>query len=71
MSSTVGDFASSSGCEQLVLEPTYINGGVLDLVLAYVPDVVRVRAGTSAHSAIFIDFELEQPIPSLVYMQEV
>ena len=27
------DFASSSGCEQMVTDPTYINGGFLDLML--------------------------------------
>ena len=31
------DFASSSGCEQMVTELTHIDGGVLDLVLTDVP----------------------------------
>ena len=51
------DFASSSGCEPIVSEPTHTNGGVLDLVLPEFFDVVGVRVGspvgTSDHSAVF------------------
>ena len=58
----VRDFASSSGCEQKVTEPTHIEGWVLDLVVTNAPDVVGVRAGslvrTSNHSVIFIDVVL-------------
>ena len=69
------DFASSSGCEQMITEPTHIDGGVLDLVLTDVPDVVVVRVGSPVgildHSAVFIDVVLEQPIPHLVCRHEV
>ena len=45
----------------MVTEPTYI-GGVLELVLTDVADIVRVRiwspVGTSDHSAVFIDLVL-------------
>ena len=72
---TARDFASSSGCEQMVTEPTHIDGGVLDLVLTDVPDVVGAQVimpvGTSDHRIVFIDVVLEQPISCLVYRQEV
>ena len=59
------DFASSSGCKQMVTEPTRLDGGVLDLVLTDVLDVVGVRAdspvGTFDRSAVLIDVWLEQP----------
>ena len=64
------DFVSSSGCEQMVSEPTHIEGRVTDI-----SDIVGVRVGspvgTSDHSAVFIDIVLKQPIPHLVCRQEV
>ena len=69
------DFASSSGCEQMVTEPTHTDGGVLYLVLTDVHDLVKVRVGssvgTSDRSAIFIYVLLEQPIPYSVCRQEL
>ena len=71
----VRNFAPSSGCEQMITEPTHIDIGVLDLVLTDVPDVVGVRVGspdgTSGYSALFIDVVLEQPIPHLIRRQKV
>ena len=50
----------SSGCEQMVTEPTHVDGGVLDLVLTDVPDIIGVRVSSpgvpSDHSAVFIMF---------------
>ena len=64
------DFASSSGYEQMVTEPTHIDEGVLDLVLTDIPDVVEYRVespvGPSGHGAVFMDVVLEQPVPHLV-----
>ena len=37
--SAARDFVSSSGFQQMVTEPTHIDGGRLDLVLTDVPDV--------------------------------
>ena len=72
---TARAFASSSGCEQMATEPIYIDGGVLDLLLTDVTDVVGVRVGspvgTSDHSAVFIGVVLEQPILHFVCKQEV
>ena len=59
----------------MVSEPSHIDGGVLDLVLTDVPDVlwvqVRLSVGTSDHRAVFVYVVLEQPILQLVCRQEV
>ena len=36
------DFATVSGCDQLVVGPTHARGGTLDLLLTDVPDIVQV-----------------------------
>ena len=36
------DFATVSGCDQLVVGPTHERGGTLDLLMTDVPDLVRV-----------------------------
>ena len=36
------DFATVSGCDQLVVGPTHARGGPLDLLMTDVPDLVRV-----------------------------
>ena len=63
-------FSSSSGCKQMTTELTHIDGGMLDLVLTDVSDIVGVRIGSpvgaSDHSVIFIEVVLEQPIPHLI-----
>ena len=38
------DFATVSGCDQLVVGPTHARGGTLDLQMTDVPDFVRVAA---------------------------
>ena len=64
------DFASLSSCERMKTEPTHIDGGVLDVMLTDVPDLIEVRVGssvgTSDHSAVFIDVMLDKLIPHLV-----
>ena len=44
------DFASLSGCEQIVTEPTHIDRGVLDLVLTDAHHLVGVRVGSLIRS---------------------
>ena len=34
------DFATVSGCDQLVIDPTHARGGTLDLLTTDVPDLV-------------------------------
>ena len=52
------DFATVSGCDQLVIGPTHEHGGTLDLLMTDVPDIVRVAVvaplGRSDHSALSI-----------------
>ena len=36
------DFATVSGCGQLVVGPTHANDGTLDLLMIIVPDLVQV-----------------------------
>ena len=36
------DFATVSGCDQLVVGPTHARGGTLDLLMTDVPELVRV-----------------------------
>ena len=36
---TAFDFATVSGCEQLVVGPTHARGGTLDLLMTDVPDL--------------------------------
>ena len=36
------DFATVSGCDQLVVGPTHAGGGTLDLLMSDVTDIVRV-----------------------------
>ena len=57
------DFATVSGCHQLVAGPTHSRGGTLDLLMTDVPDLVRVSVvapiGNSDHSS------MAQAVPNL------
>ena len=50
------DFATVSGCDQLVVGPTHARGGTLDLLMTDVPDLVLVSVvapiGNSDHSSL-------------------
>ena len=52
------DFATVSGCDQLVIGPTHARGGTLDLLMTDVPDLVRAAVvaplGSSDHSSLSI-----------------
>ena len=49
------DFATVSGCDQLVVGPTHARGRTLDLLMTDVPDLVRAAVvaptGNSDHSS--------------------
>ena len=49
-------FATVSGCDQLVIDPTHARGGTLDLLMTDVPDLVWVAVvaplGRSDHSSL-------------------
>ena len=37
------DFATVSGCDPFVVGPTHARGGILDLLMTDVPDLVRIH----------------------------
>ena len=63
------DFATVSGCDQLVVGPTHARGGTLDLLMTDVPDLVRVSVvapiGNSDHSSLSAVISMIQAIPNL------
>ncbi len=69
------DFANVSGCSQLLTGPAQLAGNRLDLVLADIPDTVKVPAmaplGTLDHSIIGNQLDLRQNIPACTVTKEV
>ena len=63
------DFATVSGCDQLVIGPTHARGGTLDLLMTDIPDLVRVAVvaplGSSDHSSLYIAISMGQAVPNL------
>ena len=63
------DFATVSGCDQLVVDPTHARGGTLDLLMTNVPDLVRVAVvaplGNSDHSPLPAVISMAQAVPNL------
>ena len=41
------NFATVSGCDQLLVGPTHARGGILDFLMTDVPDLVRVAVVAS------------------------
>ena len=62
------DFATVSGCDQLVVGPTHARGGTVDLLMTDVPDLVRVAAvapiGNSDHSSLSAVISMAQAVPN-------
>ena len=69
------DFATVSGCDRLVVGPTYARGGTLDLVMTDVPDLVRVAVvapiGNSNHSSLSAVISMAQAVPNLCVSRKV
>ena len=63
------DFATFSGCDQLLVGPTHARGGTLDLLMTDIPDLVRVAVvapiGTSDHSSLSAVISMVQAVPNL------
>ena len=63
------DFATVSGCDQLVVGPTHARGGTFDLLMTDVPDLVRVSVvtpiGNSDHSSLSAVISKAQAVPNL------
>ena len=69
------DFATVSGCDQLVVGPTHACGGILDLVMTDVPDLVRVAVvapiGNSDHSSLSAVISMAQAVQNLCLSRKV
>ena len=69
------DFATVSGCNQLVVGPTYAHGGALDLLMTDVPDLVWVAIiapiGNSDHSSLSAVISIAQAVPNLCVCKKV
>ena len=69
------DFATVSGCDQLVVGPTHARGGTLDLLMTDVPDLVRVSVapaiGNSDHSSLSAAISMAQVVPNLCVSRKV
>ena len=69
------DFATVSGCHQLVVGLTHARGGTLDFLLTDVPDLVRVAVveliGNSDHSSLSAVISMAQVVPNLCVSRKV
>ena len=69
------DFAIVSGCDQLVAGPTHARGGILDLLMTDVPDLIRVAVvapfGNSDHSSLSAVISTAQAVPNLCVSRKV
>ena len=69
------DFATVSGCDQLVVGPTHACGGTLDLPMTDVLDLVRVAdvapRGNSDHSSLSAVILMAQAIPNLCVTRKI
>ena len=69
------DFATVSGCNQLVVGPTHARFGTLDLLMTDVPDLVRVSVvapiGNSDHSSLLAVISMAQAVPNLCVSRKV
>ena len=63
------DFATVSGCDQLVVGLTHARGGTLNILMTDVPDLVRVAVGkpidNSDHSSLSAVISMAQAVPNL------
>ena len=64
-----------SGCDQLVVCPTHARGGILDLLMTDVPDLIRVAVvahiGNSDHSSLSAVISTAQAVPNLCVSSKV
>ena len=69
------DFATVSGCDQLVVGPTHAGGLTLDLLMTDVPNLVRVAIvapiGNSDHSSLSAVVSMAQAILNLCVSRKV
>ena len=66
------DFVTVSGCDQLVVGSTHARGGILNILMTDVPDLIQVAVvaciGNSDHSAVILT---AQAVPNLCVSRKV
>ena len=69
------DFATMSGCDQLVVGQTHARGGTLDLLMSDVPDLVRIdvveHSSYSDHYCLSAIISMSQTVPNLCVRRKV
>ena len=69
------DFATVSGCDQLVVGQTHARGGILDLLMTDVPELTQVAVvapiGNSDHSSLSAVIWMAQVAPNLCVSRKV
>ena len=69
------DFSTVSGCDQLVVGPTHALGGILDLLMTDVPDLIQVAVvapiGNSDHSSLSAVILTAQAVHNLCVSRKV
>ena len=69
------DFATVSGCDQLVVGPTHAHAGTLDLLMTDVHDLVRIAVvaltGNSNHSSLSAVTLMAQAILNLCVSRKI
>ena len=69
------DFATVSGCDQLVVGPTHAHGLTLDLLMTGVPNLLHVAVvapiGNSDHSSLSAVISMAQAVPNLCVGRKV
>ena len=69
------DFATESGCEQIIHEATHKSGNCLDLVFTDSPGVISKTVGspvgTSDHATLSLVIKTEQVVPDVSYSRKV
>ena len=69
------DFATVSGCDQLVVGQTHARGGTLDLLMTDVPELIWVSVvapiGNSDHYSLSAVISMAQAVPNLCVSRKV
>ena len=69
------DFATESGCDQIVHEVTHTSGNCLDLIFTDSPGVITNSVGspvgTSDHAKLSLVIKIEQDVPDVSYSRKV
>ena len=69
------DFTTVSGCDQLVIGPTHARGGILDLMMTDIPDLIQAAVvapiGNSDHSSLSAVISTAQAVCNLCVSKKV